>query len=75
MARPQTDQELSTLQLLLLKVVVSVVLEQLVVMIGELIGLSESEHAKADALVLMKQVANSSFAVAVVVAVVDADVE
>ena len=72
MARPQTDQELSTLQLLLLKkVVVSVVLEQLVVMIGELIGLSESEHAKADASVLMKQVANSTFAVAVV----DADVE
>jgi hypothetical protein len=50
LARPQTDQELSTLQLLLLlKVVVSVALEQLVVMLGELTGLSESEHAKAEA--------------------------
>jgi hypothetical protein len=73
LARPQTDQELSTLQLLLLllKVVVSVVLEQLVVMLGELTGPSESEHAKADASVLMKQVAYSSF----VDAGVDADVE
>ncbi len=49
----------------------SVALEQLVVMLGELTGLSESEHAKADASVLMKQVANSNCAVAVV----DADVE
>ena len=43
----------------------SVVLEQFEVMIGELTGLSESEHAKADASVLMKQVANSSYSVAV----------
>ncbi len=63
MARPQIDQELSTLHLLLLlKVVVSVVLEQLVVMIGKLTGLGESEHAKADASVLMKHVADSNFA-------------
>ena len=53
----------------------SVVLEQLEVMIGELTGLSESEHAKTDASVLMKQVANSSFAVAGVDADVDGDVE
>ena len=49
----------------------SVVLEQLEVMMGELTGLSESEHAKADASVLMKLVANSNLAVAVV----DVDVE
>ena len=49
----------------------SVVLEQLEAMLSELTGLSESEHAKADASVLMKQVAKSSFAVVVV----DVDVE
>ena len=71
MARPQTDQELSALQLLLLKVVVSVVLEQFEVMIGELTGLSESKHAKAEASVLMKHVADSDFAVVAVVADVE----
>ncbi len=52
-----------------------VVLEQFEVMLGELTGLSESEHAKADASALMKHVASSNSAVAVVDAGVDADVE
>ncbi len=51
----------------------SVALEQLEVMLGELTGLGESENAKADASALMKQVADSNFAV--VDAVVDAYVE
>ena len=63
MARPQTGQELSTLQLLLLKVVVSVELEQFVVMLYEMTGLSENELAKAEEAVVVELVAESDVVV------------